>query len=135
VKTKDLLKPFSSVAVHWLLAGLWTVLICYLLLWPSEGTAVHDVSAFFGGTDLTDAVGHFVLAFIETSLLYCVLCHYMPARRALSWTLGSALVLGLALELAQNWIPARGVTLLDLGANWLGVGMSVSISKRVFPTD
>jgi hypothetical protein len=126
---------FSSVAVRWLLLGMWTGLMGYLLLWPSRGTPVHDVSAFFGGTDLTDAVGHVVLAFIETALLFSVLRHYMPARRALIWTLGSALTLGFVLELAQNWIPARGVTLVDLGANWSGVGMSVLVSRKLSPPD
>jgi VanZ family protein len=133
VRIKDLRKCLSSIRTRWLLAGLWTALVCYLLLWPSAGTPVHDVSAFFGGTDLTDAAGHCLLAFVETLLLYGVLCHYWAARRALLWTLASALALGLALELAQNWTPTRGATLMDIGANWLGVGLSGLVSRIVFP--
>jgi hypothetical protein len=54
-------------------------------------------------------------------------------QRALLWTLCGTLVLGWVLELAQNWIPARGVTLLDLSADWRGMGMPAFVSKRVFP--
>jgi VanZ family protein len=134
MRVKDLTRFFSSITVRWLMFGLWTVLVFYLLLWPSNGTPVHDVSSFFGGTELTDAGGHVVLAFVEALLLYRVLCYYMPVQRATLWTLGCTLLLGLALESAQYWIPSRGATLLDLGANWLGVGISVIFSKKVFPT-
>jgi len=115
--------------VLWLLAGLWTVLTCYLLLWPSEGTSVENVSSFFGGSDLTDSLGHVVLAFVETALLYGLFRHYVP-RRASVYTLGSALMLGLLLELAQNWIPARGANLFDLSANWAGAVMLVVVVSR-----
>ncbi len=113
----------------WLLAGLWTALTCYLLLWPSEGTSVENVSSFFGGSDLTNSLGHVVLAFVETALLYGLFRRYFP-RHASALTLGSALMLGLILELAQNWIPARGANLFDLGANWAGAVMLVVVVSR-----
>jgi hypothetical protein len=131
VRKEAVLKPLASIAVRWVLMGLWTALFCYLLLWPSEGTAVHDVSVAFGGTDWTDAAGHVVLAFVETALIYSLLCHYIPARRVFLYTLGGALALGLVLELAQHWVPARGVTLMDLSANWLGTGMSVLVLRQI----
>lgn len=114
-----------AVFWRWVLALLWTVLIGYLLLWPSEETAVEDVSDTFGGTDLTDAVGHVALMAIETLLVYGVLVHSWPARRALRGAALFTLILGLVLEGAQHWIPSRGFALLDLSANWLGVALCV----------
>ena len=113
----------------WLLAGLWTALTGYLLLWPSEGSSVEEVSSFFGGSDLTDALGHVALIFVETALLYGLFRYYAP-RRAAGYALGSALVLGLILETAQNWIPGRGAGLYDLGANWAGAVMLMVVVSR-----
>ena len=50
----------------------------YLMLWPSEGTAVRKISDFFGGDDIHDAMGHLVLIFVETNLGYMLLRHYLP---------------------------------------------------------
>ena len=74
-------------------------------------------------------MGHVALIFVETALLYGLFRHYVP-RRAPTYALGSALALGLILEVAQNWIPARGSSLFDLGANWAGAVMLVVVISR-----
>jgi hypothetical protein len=52
--------------------------LIYLLLLPSEGSAVRQISLFFGGSDLCDALGHIVLIFVETNLSFSLLKHYHP---------------------------------------------------------
>lgn len=114
----------------WVVAIGWTLVLGYLLLWPSDGTTVEDVSGTFGGSDLTDAAGHVVLFLVESAVLHNLLRHYLAPRRALYAALGGALLLGLALEAAQHWIPARGFALLDLGANWSGAAIFAFVYRR-----
>src|SRR5512145_593252 len=95
--------------ISWSLAVLWTVVICYLLLWPSRDTMVYDVSKVFGGTEESDAVGHFGLAFVEAAVLYNLLRHYLSTRLAWSVTIVGTVILDIALEFAQIWIPERGL--------------------------
>ncbi len=128
-RRKDIPARFV-VAVSWLAAFGWTLLLGYFMLWPSDGTTVEDVSKTFGGSDLTDAAGHVALFLVETAALYNLLRHYLPAPRALYGAIGGTLVLGLMFEAAQTWIPARGFALLDLGANWSGVGLFAAWQRR-----
>ncbi len=118
----------NGPGTEWVLVGVWTVVLCFFLLWPSKGTLVDDVSEVFGGGERTDAVGHAVLAFFETAFLFNLIRHRMTRLRALLLAVGSCLILDLALEVAQIWIPARGFTLLDLSANWIGTGLFVLIA-------
>jgi VanZ family protein len=103
--------------------------MCYLLLWPSKGSSVENVSSFFGGTDFTDALGHVALMGIETALLYGLFRYYAP-RHASRYALGSAMLLGLILEVAQRWIPDRGSTWYDLAANWMGAVMLLVVVSK-----
>lgn len=126
-------KPDRKRALlHWILAAGWTLLLCYLLLAPSEGSGVKEVSGTFGGTDLTDAVGHVALLLVETFLVFILARHYVPEQRAATIAVVWALGLGTALELAQLWIPARGAALLDVAANWCGAGLFV-VLRRYLP--
>ena len=46
---------------------------------------------------------------------------WLPRPRAILVAAGVALAVGTATETLQLIIPSRGSTLLDLGANWLGI--------------
>lgn len=113
----------TSTVVTWSLLILWTVVLCVFLLWPSNGTVIDTISEFFGGTDQSDALGHFILAFVEAALLYYSLQSLIPPALAFRIAIIGAVMLGVMLELAQLWIPARGLTPLDLTANLFGVGL------------
>lgn len=98
-------------------------MVSYLLLWPSEGTAVRRISLFFGGSDLSDALGHIVLIFVETNLSFILLRHYHPQDIAARYAVRGTLVFALFLETAQFFIPGRGAALIDFAANALGVSL------------
>jgi len=107
-------------AVAWLMALLWASLVFYLLLMPGDNAIVSDTSHAFGGTALTDALGHVILFGVWTGLVYGVFVFYLPRKKAFYATLGTILILGTCIELAQYLVPERGVAVLDLSANWLG---------------
>jgi VanZ family protein len=46
---------------------------------------------------------------------------WLPRQRAILLAAGIALAIGTTTEVLQIIIPSRGATLLDLGANWLGI--------------
>ena len=121
-----------KLMISWLLWASWTILLCFLFLSPSEGTAVRDISLFFGGSELTDAIGHVVLIFIETVLLYNILRHYLINDTAVRYAVLATLVFGLCAEFSQHWIPSRGASLIDVCAAFLGVGLfGFMMSKRI----
>jgi hypothetical protein len=119
--------------ISWILWAMWTILLCLLFLSPSEGTAVKDISMFFGGSELTDAIGHVGLIFIETALFYNALRYYVMGQRALRYAVSGTLIFGLCAELAQHGIPSRGASLIDMLAALIGVGLFVfvMIDKRI----
>jgi VanZ family protein len=102
------------------MALLWASLVFYLLLMPGDNAIVSDTSHAFGGTALTDAIGHVILFGVLTGLVYRVFAFYLSPTKAFYATLGTILVLGTCIELAQYLVPERGVAMLDLSANWLG---------------
>jgi hypothetical protein len=120
----------TKLMISWLLWALWTILLCFLFLAPSEGTAVRDISLFFGGSELTDAIGHVVMIFVETALLYNVLRHYKRNDTALQYAVGVTLVFGLCAELAQHWIPSRGASLIDVCAAFIGVVLFAFVIRK-----
>ena len=63
------MNPHSRRAwLAWALTSVWSILLCFLVLTPSRGTAIHDISVLFGGSKWTDALGHTVLFAIQTCL-------------------------------------------------------------------
>lgn len=109
--------------VAWLPVLLWTAFLFYLLLWPSDVGTIEGVHNFFGGNEWTDALGHTALFAIQTALLYWALVQSMSGMSALILSVRVLLFFGTVLELAQVLIPARGSSLFDLSANWLGVAI------------
>lgn len=107
----------------------WTLLLCFLLLSPSDGT-VHNLSSLFGGTEVTDAIGHIILIGVECILTYLVMLRYLPLVLAQKLALICTLAFGIFLELAQLFIPSRGASLIDIMAAFIGVGcVYVTITK------
>jgi len=119
--------PQFSLKWSWFLWLIWTVMVFYLLLWPSKGTAIRTISLFFGGGDITDAFGHLVIIFIETNLVYSLLRHYHPEEKAIRYSFLGTLLVALLLETAQLYIPGRGAALIDYGANTLGVSLFIPV--------
>lgn len=104
----------------------WLAGILVLTLTPGDSRSlVGRTSAFFGGSDLTDAAGHVVLFGILTLLLHWACKAFWESRRALIVAAGCGLLVGTLTEVAQTGIPDRGFALLDLASNWLGVGFVV----------
>ena len=100
----------------------WLAGILVLTLTPGDSRSlVGRTSAFFGGSDLTDAAGHVVLFGVLTLLLYWAVRVFWEPQRALIVAVGCGLLVGMLTELAQMGIPDRGFALLDLISNWLGV--------------
>mgnify|MGYP001306595942 CR=1 FL=1 len=127
----------NNAVVKWVLAALWTVILCFLMLSPGSGTVADDVSRAFGGTEFSDALGHTALAFVQTFLLARALATPARTRRALWIASALTLLLLFSLEIAQVWIPDRGASLLDASANAIGVGLcaaavivSVAVANR-----
>lgn len=87
---------------------------------PGDNALVSDTSHAFGGTALTDAIGHVILFGVWTGLVYRLCSFYLLSTRAFYTSLGTILILGTCIELAQYLVPERGVAVLDLSANWLG---------------
>jgi len=121
-----LLRAAHHPLSRWMAALAWTALVCLLMLLPGEDSIAEDTSAFFGGTDMTDAFGHVLLFGIFTALWYAVLVCYLAPAPALTGALVSGAACGLVLELGQGVVPERGLSLLDLVANALGVLISVA---------
>jgi VanZ family protein len=117
--------------VAWLMTLLWVGLVFYLLLMPGTNVVVADTSDLFGGTNLTDALGHVVLFVVLTGLVYRVLACYLSRSKAFYATIGVILILGTCVELAQYLVPERGVAVLDLSANWLGALIFVGYKRRL----
>ena len=113
----------NNATVKWVLAALWTLVLCFLMLSPGSGTVADDVSRAFGGTEFSDALGHTALAFVQTLLLSRALATSVSMRRALWMASALTLLLLISLEVAQIWIPDRGASLLDASANAVGVGL------------
>jgi VanZ family protein len=121
-KAKRLNEPILSATVRWTLTLIWTALTASLLLSPSgRGTPVSFISQLFGGTDTSDAVGHVIITTI-LALLWCwTISLYATTAQTTGLILIGGIVWGFGAELSQHFVPERGASLLDLGANTLGV--------------
>lgn len=104
----------------WLGVAGWVALVGFLMLSPGKNSVVEDTSRAFGGTDLTDALGHTALFGILTGLLAHALRFHTSPDRALTWAAAIALAFGSVLEPAQLLAYERGASVLDLLANWIG---------------
>jgi VanZ family protein len=115
----------------WFVAALFiSVLALVFTLLPATSPLVYRASQFLGGTELTDALGHVLLFSVLTSAWYATLREHVGNAKAPVITAGLVLALGVATELAQAGIVDRGASLLDLGADALGVSLAVFSIRR-----
>jgi len=117
-------------AIAWICVGLWLALVVFLMLSPGKASLVEDLSGAFGGSDLTDALGHVILFGVLAALLAHALSFHLPGRRAVTVAAVGVLALGSVLEPAQLLVYKRGASLLDLGANWTGALLSAWLLRR-----
>jgi VanZ family protein len=122
----------QSPVVRWTLTLIWTALTAKLMLSPSgDGTTVSGVSKLFGGTDITDAIGHVGL-FAILALLWCwTISLYASTQKTTRLILVGGLVWCFVGELSQFFVPGRGTSLLDLGANILGVVIGLAAYRML----
>jgi len=118
---------------RWSVTLVWTSVTVLLMLSPGEESAAEDLSRFFGGTDITDALGHVVLYGVLTALWRWALLNHLSLQQALGGAVAVGLALGAATELAQFLIPHRGVALVDLLANWVG-SLSLPLALQLLPS-
>ncbi len=97
------------------LAVAWTLLVCLLLLQPGKDPLIGPAAA--GDHDdfglLVLHLGHFVAFAVMTWLWWRALLALRPA-------LFIALLCGALTELAQLYVPDRGLSALDLALNGSG---------------
>ncbi len=94
------------------LAVAWTLLVCLLLLQPGRDPLIGPAAAgdHSPSVVLLLNLGHFVCFAVMTWLWWRALAQIRPALRI-------ALACGLLTELAQTFVPDRGLSALDLALN------------------
>ncbi len=94
------------------LAVAWTLLVCLLLLQPGRDPLIGPAAAGDHSPPvvLLLNLGHFVCFAVMTWLWWRALAQIRPA-------LLIALTCGLLTELAQTFVPDRGLSALDLALN------------------
>ncbi len=122
----------NSPVVRWAATLAWIGLILVLMLTPSDRAVVDNTSDAFGGTDLTDAIGHGILYGVLAILWWAALACYGEVHKTFWLAMALVAVLGVTLEIAQYWVPERGPSLLDFVANLVGIA-GVMIGYQVWP--
>jgi VanZ family protein len=128
IDLKEVSSYFQHVTVRWMLTLTWTAIDMILMLSPgSKGSVAGETSGLFGGTDITDAIGHVILKAILVLLWCWMLSHYTSLENFIRWVAIGGLTWAVVAELAQFFVPDRGVSVLDLAANILGVLIGLKI--------
>lgn len=123
--------PRILISLLWL---TWTIILCFLMLSPSDGT-VKSLSGLFGGKEITDAIGHVILIGADCVLLYLLLSYFLSQAIAQRSAVIVTLILGIILESAQLWIPSRGASLIDILAAGIGVGLALLFISKFHDSD
>jgi hypothetical protein len=113
--------------LRWGSALIWTALTLYLMLTPGQNSVAEDLSAAFGGSDLTDAFGHVALFGILTLLWWWALILHLSPRVAGRLAFGVGVSLGFVCEGVQPLLPDRGLAVLDLLANVVGPSLAMGL--------
>ena len=124
------------IKVRWLVTCIWTGITLFLMLSPADDMSLaKQLSILAGGTEITDAIGHFVLFSVLTLMWYWTLIGRSSYLRARSTAALVALALGIGCELAQVFVPQRGASLLDLSADVLSVLFALWLIHLWIPKD
>lgn len=131
VKRLNRLFAYSqSAIVRWTLTFTWSTITASLMLSPSgNGTMVSTISKLFGGTETTDAIGHVIISIILAFLWCWAISLYVSVPEATRLVLSGGIIWGFVAELSQYFVPERGTSLLDLGANTLGVLIGLTVYR------
>jgi VanZ family protein len=130
-KHKFRLPIYLQIAVvRWIITLTWTAITMKLMFSLSgDGTTVSRVSRLFGGTDITDVVGHVVINAI-LALLWCwTISLYTTIAKTTRIVLISGIIWCFGAELTQFFIPERGTSLIDVVANVIGVIIGLMIFR------
>jgi hypothetical protein len=120
----------QSAIVRWTLTLIWSAIAASLMLSPSgNGTMVSTISRLFGGTETTDAFGHVIINTILAFLWSWTISLYVSAPETTRLILSGGIIWGLVAELSQHFVPERGTSPLDLGANILGVVIGITVYR------
>ncbi|NLX10326.1 MAG: VanZ family protein [Chloroflexi bacterium] len=89
----------------------------------SNKKPAYDAPVCFSccGPEVTDAIGHVIINVILAILWCWTLSLYLSPAKTIRLILIGGLIWCVGAELTQHWVPNRGASLLDLGANILGV--------------
>ena len=122
------------------LLAVYALLIVYASLYPLEGWRDPGVSPLsFLGAALPHRVSGFdvvinVLGYMPVGFLgYAVLRPERRERQALLLASVGALVLSLAMEALQNYLPARTASNLDVASNALGAALGAAAALVALP--
>jgi VanZ family protein len=130
-----------SVRLAWILAVAYLLVIVYASLQPFQGwrSPPEEILRFLFApwpryTTLQDVVVNFA-AYVPLGLLLSVVlgAHQRPARGAIAATLFAVLI-SLAMEAAQMFLPARIASNVDLIANSLGALVGAMAAPLLAPT-
>ncbi len=112
----------QRAVVRWTLTLVWTIIAASLMLSPgNKGGTVSQISHAFGGTQITDAIGHVIINAILAFLWSWTISLYASGAKTTRLILIGGIIWCFGAELSQFFVPERGTSLLDLGANILGV--------------
>ncbi len=118
-----------------LLTIVWVAtcgLFAALLLHPAVPGAIRSVLLKPNRllAEIVEYGAHVAVFLVATQLALVCLEGTTKARRAA--ILGLALVAAVAAEIAQSWVPTRGVDVLDAACNCAGVGLAALIYGKAF---
>ena len=120
----------QSAIVRWTLTLTWSAIAASLMLSPgNKGGSVSQISHLFGGTEITDAIGHVIINMILAFLWCWTISLYLSASKTARLILIGGIIWGFAAELSQHFVPERGTSLLDLAANILGVLIGLMVYR------
>jgi len=130
-----------SVRLAWILVAAYLLVIAYASLqpfrdwrWPPEEILQFLTAPWTRFISLQDVVVNFA-AYVPLGLLLSIGCgaRYGPARGAIAATL-AAVLLSLAMEAVQMFLPARIASNVDLLANGLGALVGAMAAPLLAPT-
>lgn len=123
----------QSAGFRWALTTLWSLLTVVLFLTPSgDGTPVTFVSQLFGGTTITDAIGHVIINGVLALFWFWTSSLYL--EKPVKLIFGIGIVWAIISELLQLYIPGRGGSLLDMGANASGIIVGIWLYSKLSTT-
>ncbi|MBI5930504.1 MAG: VanZ family protein [Chloroflexi bacterium] len=118
---QPLIHRLQRQPIRWCIPLVWTSTILYLTLSTGNNKNVSWVSKLAGGTEITDALGHFVMFTVLVVLWHWAGSAYYPAMLVLKVVAPLCFIFGMSVEASQHWIEGRGMSWLDFLANGGGV--------------